>query len=190
MLIFIIYCSLLLKRTVSLLQISQNPPWRYYLPWIGCRLYLWNLKVNGQVEFNYWMYLTVDWFIACVSGSYCYLFDEMLILFQPYCTVADAEGAQQAQRPLKLDRLYVFKSNFVSECLKIRLRYHGERAVINPSASMALKRALDPYRKGLRFSCAPPPPSMKILDPPLLHSLKKVLWLSHRWNRERFSKWF
>ena len=31
-------------------------------------------------------------------------------------------GAQQARGPLKLDQLCVFLSNFVSECLKIRLR--------------------------------------------------------------------
>ena len=83
-------------------------------------------------------------------------------------SVAGLEGAQQAPHPPPPMNDCVFIAHFVSECLKIRLRYQ-ERASKNTRASRARLRALDPGRKGLRYSrswcacmhiifCAPPPP--------------------------------
>ena len=89
--------------------------------------------------------------------------------------MADPEGEQQSPSPLKSTVFFIpFCIRMIKKKAQIARRRDWRESIKTPRTSRALKRG----RKGLRSSrswcacaniifCAPPPPQMKILDPPL-----------------------
>ena len=91
-------------------------------------------------------------------------------------------GGRNRRPPLKLDQLWVFYNPFCIRMLKNGAQIALESIKKKPRASRALKRALDPCRQGTSdfalVICVracnllrPPPPQMKILNPPLYKHL-------------------
>ena len=79
---------------------------------------------------------------------YIYYCNNVLLLLKQWRI--QGGGRNRRAHPLKLDRLWIFYNPFCIRMLKNRAQIALESIKI-PRASRALKRALDPCRKGLRI---------------------------------------